>query len=140
MRNLLLAFCCVAVLSFGSCGKRIAKVESIDIVPKPVSMQNLEGVFELTSGTKIVLLSEDSALVYAANSLNDMLQGSFGKSLRLAYASEPLSQAINLCLGDLAPEEYVLSITRRRSKSPEVHRPEYFMAFRLCDSCCLLRC
>lgn len=111
MRNLLLAFCCVAVLSFGSCGKRIAKVESIDIVPKPVSMQNLEGVFELTSGTKIVLLSEDSALVYAANSLNDMLQGSFGKSLRLAYASEPLSQAINLCLGDLAPEEYVLSIT-----------------------------
>ena len=86
MRNLLLAFCCVAVLSFGSCGKRIAKVESIDIVPKPVSMQNLEGVFELTSGTKIVLLSEDSALVYAANSLNDMLQGSFGKSLRLAYS------------------------------------------------------
>ena len=83
MKNLLLAFCCAAVLSCGSCGKRIAKVESIDIVPKPVSVQSLDGVFELTSGTKIVLLSEDSSLVYAANSLNDMLQGSFGKTFFL---------------------------------------------------------
>ena len=116
MKNLLLAFCCAAVLSCGSCGKRIAKVDSIDIVPKPASVQSLDGVFELTSGTKIVLLSEDSTLAYSANSLNDMLRDAFGKPLRYAYASEPLSEAINLCLGDLAPEEYTLSITPEEVK------------------------
>ena len=59
----LLFFCGVAAVLCSSCGKRIARVESVDIVPQPVSVVASDGAFDLTKNTKICLLSDDAELL-----------------------------------------------------------------------------
>ena len=108
MKNISLALCCALLLC--SCGKRIAKIETVDIVPLPASVQVSDGVFDLKKSTRICLLSDDSMLNYSVNLLNGLLDKSFGKPLAAVRADEPQAGAINIRLSDLAPEEYTLSV------------------------------
>ena len=106
----LLFFCGVAAVLCSSCGKRIARVESVDIVPQPVSVVASDGAFDLTKNTKICLLSDDSTLNYSVRLFNGLLDKSFGKPLPVIKSTQPEAGAINVRLGGLQPEEYTLNI------------------------------
>ena len=101
----LLFFCGVAAVLCSSCGKRIARVESVDIVPQPVSVVASDGAFDLTKNTKI-----DSTLNYSVRLFNGLLDKSFGKPLPVIKSTQPEAGAINVRLGGLQPEEYTLNI------------------------------
>lgn len=109
MKKLLL-FCGAAAVLCCSCGKRIARVESVDIVPQPVSVTVSDGAFDLTKNTKICLLSDDSMLNYSVRLFNGLLDKSFGKPLPVIKSTQPEAGAINVRLGGLQPEEYTLNI------------------------------
>ena len=111
----LLFFCGVAAVLCSSCGKRIARVESVDIVPQPVSVVASDGAFDLTKNTKICLLSDDSTLNYSVRLFNGLLDKSFGKPLPVIKSTQPEAGAINVRLGGLQPEEYTLNIRPRRA-------------------------
>ena len=106
----LLFFCGVAAVLCSSCGKRIARVESVDIVPQPVSVVASDGAFDLTKNTKICLMSDDSTLNYSVRLFNGLLDKSFGKPLPVIKSTQPEAGAINVRLGGLQPEEYTLNI------------------------------
>lgn len=106
----LLFFCGVAAVLCSSCGKRIARVESVDIVPQPVSVVASDGAFDLTKNTKICLLSDDSTLNYSVRLFNGLIDKSFGKPLPVIKSTQPEAGAINVRLGGLQPEEYTLNI------------------------------
>ena len=106
----LLFFCGVAAVLCSSCGKRIARVESVDIVPQPVAVVASDGAFDLTKNTKICLLSDDSTLNYSVRLFNGLLDKSFGKPLPVIKSTQPEAGAINVRLGGLQPEEYTLNI------------------------------
>ena len=63
MKALFWPVCCAGLLSLCSCGPRVARVESVDVVPRPVTVEASEGAFDLTRSTKICLLSDDTLLL-----------------------------------------------------------------------------
>ena len=85
----LLFFCGVAAVLCSSCGKRIARVRSVDIVPQPVSVVASDRAFDLTKNTKICLLSDDSTLNYSVRLFNGLLDKSFGKPLPVIKSTQP---------------------------------------------------
>ena len=111
MKKLLACLCCASALLSVSCGKRIAKTESVDIVPKIASAVLTDSVFDLSATTSIRLMSADSGLVYAANFFNGVVEKPLGKKLPVNRTNAPAVDAINLGLNEsFAPEEYQLNI------------------------------
>ena len=101
---------CAGFLSLCSCGPRVARVESVDIVPRPVTVEASDGAFDLTRSTKICLLSDDTMLLRSADFFNGLLQPSLGRALKVETGACADSDAIRVELGDLAPEAYEISI------------------------------
>ena len=106
----LLFFCGVAAVLCSSCGKRIARVESVDSVPQAGSVVASVGAFVLSNKTKFCLLWDDSTLNYSVRLFNGLLDKSFGKPLPVIKSTQPEAGAINVRLGGLQPEEYTLNI------------------------------
>lgn len=110
MKALFWPVCCAGLLSLCSCGPRVARVESVDIVPRPVTVEASDGAFDLTRSTKICLLSDDTMLLRSADFFNGLLQPSLGRALKVETGACADSDAIRVELGDLAPEAYEISI------------------------------
>lgn len=133
----LLFFCGVAAVLWRSCGKRDRPgVESVDIVPQPVSVVASDGAFDLTKNTKICLLSDDSTLNYSVRLFNGLLDKSFGKPLPVIKSTQPEAGATNVRLGGLQPEEYTLNIRPDGVDITGGSPPAYFMPSRRCGSYC----
>lgn len=111
MKTTLLSVCCASILLLCSCGKRIARIESVDIVPRPVSVITSDGVFDLKRNSKICLLSDNPELTRSADFFNGLIEKSFGRPLKVVKSTAPENNAINVQLAELGAEEYTLSIT-----------------------------
>lgn len=108
-KKLRILSCSLALLCCG-CGKRIPKIESVAIVPRPVAVVQGEGTFLVTKNTEIRLSPDDTALLRTAHTLASLFAGSFGRPLPVVAGDIDDAPAIRMHEAPLPPEGYTLRI------------------------------
>ena len=108
-KKLRILSCSLALLCCG-CGKRIPKIESVAIVPRPVAVVQGEGTFLVTKNTEIRLSPDDTALLRTAHTLASLFAGSFGRPLPVVAGDIDDAPAIRMHGAPLPPEGYTLRI------------------------------
>ena len=98
-----------------ACGRTLPSDGSVDIVPVPVRVTPVEGVFRLGASTPVCIESSDERMRWVADALDEVLQPVFGRGLecRFPQAGEP--HAVNFLLdASMAPDAYRLTVTTER--------------------------
>lgn len=98
-----------------ACGRTLPSDGSVDIVPVPVRVTPVEGVFRLGASTPVCIESSDERMRWVADALDEVLQPVFGRGLecRFPQAGEP--HAVNFLLdASMAPDAYRLTVTPER--------------------------
>lgn len=116
MKKLLTIYAAALALAFASCeAPRMSRIDQVNIVPKPTLAVVAEGVFDLTKGTPVNLLTDDAEAHYAVNLFNELVSPSLGKALKPVRTEVAADGAVNIELDPaLGPEAYTLSITPAR--------------------------
>ena len=98
-----------------ACGRTLPSDGTIDVVPVPVRVTPVEGVFRLGASTPVCIESSDERMRWVADALDEVLQPVFGRGLecRFPQAGEP--HAVNFLLdASMAPDAYRLMVTTER--------------------------
>ncbi|MGL5682795.1 MAG: beta-N-acetylhexosaminidase [Marinifilaceae bacterium] len=100
--------------AFFSCVRDATTIQSVSIIPKPLTSIEGSGTFKLSKTTPIVLTNATDNMRASYTIFNRWLSRTFGTTLEIIHG--PAQQgAINITVEDaLAPEEYTLDINRKQ--------------------------
>ncbi len=118
MQRFAMMFGTILIVGLGAGGSLGARTDrdEIDVIPRPTSVERLDGVFRITPSTRI--LAGGGAAI-EAKKLAEMLAPAMGFTLELTTSVKPGEQAIELRLDErlstLGTEGYELDVTPERS-------------------------